>query len=278
MVLLDAFTSRRADAVATATFDHGTGAAARRAALLVELEAGRRGTPVARARHGGPAHATEDAWRRARWAFLRAAARDARATVVTAHTRDDQLETVLMRALRDPRRTSARGLAGMYASSAIVRPFLDLARGDLAAWAREHDVRFLDDPTNASRSHLRNRLRLDLLPALERAQPGFGGTMLDLSRRAARWRADVDALAASLGELVSRAVVVPASALAQMSRDGLAVIWPALAARVGVALDWRGTERLVAFTAQARAGGRIPLSGGGRVERTAATFVLRPEE
>ena len=57
--------------------------------------------------------------------------------------------------------------------------------------------------------------------------------------------------------------------------DALAMLWPAIAARAGVALDWRGTERLVAFTRTGRAGAKIPLSGGAEVGRTAPTFVVR---
>jgi tRNA(Ile)-lysidine synthase len=275
MVLLDAFASRRGDAVLVATFDHGTGAAARRAVRLVETEAARRGVRVVRGRPAAATRATEDAWRAARWAFLRNAAHDAGAMVVTAHTRDDQLETVVMRALRDPRHTSARGLAAMYSRSSIARPFLERTRGEVAAWARARRVRFLEDPTNASRAFLRNRLRLDLLPAIERAHPGFGDAMLALSRRAARWRVEMDALAESLGDRLPYAVVIPSADVASIPPEGLAVLWPAFAARLGIPMDWRGTERVVAFTLQAKAGGWIPMSGGARLERTHATFVLR---
>ncbi len=275
MVLLDAFAARRADAVVTATFDHGTGAAARRAARLVEAESARRGVRVVSGRREGARGDTEDAWRETRWAFLRATATDATAAVVTAHTRDDQLETVVMRALRDARHTSARGLAAMYAPSAIARPFLDLTRHELAAWARAHRVRFLDDPTNVSREYLRNRVRLDLLPALERAHPGFGDAMLAFSRRAARWRVEMDGLAEFLSDRVSHAVVIPSAHLASIPAEGLAVLWPALAARVGISMDWRGTARVVAFTLQGTVGGHVPMSGGARLERTRTTFVLR---
>jgi tRNA(Ile)-lysidine synthase len=275
MVLLDAFARWRDDAVAVATFDHGTGPAAREAALLVKIEAERSGLRFASARRGPAGAATEEAWRAARWEFLRGVAQELRAVVVTAHTRDDQLETVVMRALRDPRHTSARGLAAMYAPSVVARPFLDLTRSELAAYARASKVRFHEDPTNESRAFLRNRVRLDLLPALERAHPGFARDMLDLSRRAARWRADVEALVDSLGVTVSSSLVIPADALSGLPAEGLAVLWPALAGRAGITLDWRGTERLVAFTTQGKPGGRVPLSGGAGVERTRTTFVLR---
>ena len=275
MVLLDAVVRTRTDAVAVATFDHGTGRAARRAALLVEFEAQRRGMRVVSGRHRGANPGTEQAWRAARWEFLRGHAQQFGATVVTAHTRDDQLETVVMRLLRDQRHASARGLAAMYAPSPIARPLIEVPRSAVAEYARAHDVRFVEDPTNESPSHFRNRIRRDLLPAVERIRPGFGRSMLALSRRAAAWRAEVEALVDALGVDHSPTVVVAAGTITCIPPEGLAILWPAIAGRAGVALDWRGTERLVAFTAQAKAGGQVPLSGGARVERTPSSFVLR---
>ena len=271
MALLDAFARWRADACAVATFDHGTGPVATAAAELVEAEATVRGLAVVsgKVEAGTP---TEAAWRAARWRFLGGWARELGARVVTAHTRDDQLETVVIRALRG---AGARGLAAMYAPSPIARPLLDVPRAVVAAYAAARDVRWAEDPSNAARAHLRNRVRLDLLPAFERAQPGFGAAMLDLSRRAARWRADVEALVDSLlPTTVAEPVAIPDRSLAGLPADALAVLWQAIAGRAGIALDWRGTERLAAFTNDARAGQLVPLSGGARVRRTATSFVV----
>ena len=54
-----------------------------------------------------------------------------------------------------------------------------------------------------------------------------------------------------------------------------AIIWPALLARIGVAADWRGTRRLIAFTTEASSGQRIQLSGGWTVYRRRAGFEVR---
>jgi len=275
MVLLDAFARFRSDAVAAATYDHGTGPAATQAALLVELEGTRRAVPVVSGQRADTSVAGEAAWRAARWEFLAGWAKELSATVVTAHTRDDQLETVVMRVLRDPRNTSARGLAAMYTRSPIARPLLDVRRGDIAAYAKAHEVRYMDDPSNLDRAHLRNRVRLDLLPALERACPGFGDEMIALGRRAAAWRESVERVVDTLGLRLLPALVVPCVPLTNLPAASLAILWPAIAARAGLALDWRGTERLVAFTLAGRPGGKIPLSGGAEVGRTASTFVVR---
>jgi tRNA(Ile)-lysidine synthase len=286
MVLLDAFTRCRRDAVVAATFDHGTGPVATRTALLARLEGERLGLPVVSGRRNAAGPATEAAWREVRWAFLRAHALSTGATVVTAHTRDDQLETVVMRALRDARHTSARGLSAMYARTdepqrenriAVVRPLLDVTRADIIAYATRRGVRFVEDPTNASRRYLRNRVRLDLLPALERVSPGFGSAMLRLSREAAQWRSALDELVDRLGvaRVTNGTLVVAADELRHFGAEGWALFWPVLAERAGIVLDRRGTERLVAFTSTARPGGRMPLSGGAGVECTGRTFVLR---
>ena len=104
-----------------ATFDHGTGPAASRAATLVAQEGARLGFPVVLG-HAATVGASESEWRDARHAFLGDVARRVGGDVTTAHTRDDQLETVVMRILRD---SGARGIAGLYATSATVRPLLD---------------------------------------------------------------------------------------------------------------------------------------------------------
>src|SRR5688572_4731162 len=84
---------------AVATFDHGTGVHATEATSLVAAEGRRLGLTVVRERARVTA-STEAAWRDARWSFLHRVARAHRARVATAHTRDDQIETVFMRALR----------------------------------------------------------------------------------------------------------------------------------------------------------------------------------
>lgn len=278
MALLHAFaTVRRHDLSAVATFDHGTGAFATAAAEFVIRECLVRSIPVIPGR-ARPAHTalerTESAWREARWTFLRDVARERRATIATAHTLDDQAETVAMRVLRD---ASARGLAAMAAPSpGIVRPLLGVRRAVVARYASAEQVPFIDDPTNADPAYLRNRLRADLLRAAELARPGFIDDLAALGTRAGRWRAELAALVDGLGvRLVGDAVVVDAESLASLQPEGLAIVWPELAGRVGVVMERRGIARLAAWTRHARPGQQAPLSGGAQLVRTARTFVLR---
>ena len=257
---------------AVATFDHGTGEPARHAVRVVRAEGGRLRLPVV-VGGGRPVGTTEAQWRDARWRFLRevAAAHDARVT--TAHTSDDQVETVLMRVLRG---SGARGLAGLHAESAVVRPVLSVDRGTIRALAEVWRVPFVEDPTNDSRRYLRNRIRLDLLPALRRVRPDIDETLLDLSRRAAEVRRGVDAAARELSEVSQEGTVsVATPRLTGYSRECLASLWPAIAARVGLALDRRGTERVAAFTTNGRIGARVQVSGGWELHRGHERFELR---
>lgn len=273
MVLLDAMASARSGEIAAvATFDHGTGAAAREASALVEREAEARALPVVTGRAPAGTVHREAQWRAARQGFLEAWARELDAVVVTGHTRDDQIETVVQRLLRA---AGPRGLAGMHASGA--RPLLPVARDTVAAYARARRVSFVEDPSNRSLTHQRNRVRLELLPALERVQPGFGEWCWDLSLRAAAWRSEAERVVDALGTTRAAAdtLVVPVAALGALGAPEWRVLWPALAARVGVVMDRRGIERAAAWAPSARRGGSIPLSGGGRIECTGPTFVLR---
>ena len=278
MALLHAFAEARpGDLSAVATFDHGTGVAAAAAVELVVGECLRRGISVVAGRspeRPGDVSASESVLREARWAFLRAVAEERRAVIVTAHTGDDQAETVAMRILRD---ASARGLAAMaWPSSGVVRPFLDLSREDFARYAREAGVPFIEDPSNTDSVYLRNRLRSDVLAAVERARPGFRNELVAIGHRAAAWRAELAHIVDRLGaRRVGDAVVIEVEALASLTPAGLSVVWPEVAGRAGFVLDRRGIERMAEWTRRARPGQRTPLSGGVVVERTARTFVVR---
>lgn len=278
-VLLDAVVAAglRHRVAAVATFDHGSGTPAARAAAFVARAAARLGMPcvVGRVtgREAAVAEPGEATWRAARWTFLRDVAAAVNAVVVTAHTRDDQLETVAMRILRQ---AGPRGLAGLDTDGPVVRPLLTLPRSTVAAYARTAHVSHVTDPTNRSHRFLRNRLRLDLLPALRAAAPSFDLWLLDLGTRAATWRRNVERVAAAvpLARDTAGRVVIASDPLLTYSSGELATLWPALAARAGVTLDRRGTDRLARSTLGARVGARIQLSGGVEVVRVHDGFAF----
>jgi tRNA(Ile)-lysidine synthase len=107
----------------------------------------------------------EDAARRLRYIFLRATATQLRADrIAVGHTADDQAETVLLHLLRG---SGLRGLGGMPAvRGLIIRPLIGVSRADIMDYLRSHRLRFREDPSNDQRQYTRNRIRLELLPAL----------------------------------------------------------------------------------------------------------------
>lgn len=110
----------------------------------------------------------EERARKLRYDFLsRTADRLGTRFVAVAHHADDQAETVLMRLLRG---SGAAGLAAMETSGPerIVRPLLAVQRAEIGAYLKALGATWMTDSTNRSPALLRNRIRHDLIPALER--------------------------------------------------------------------------------------------------------------
>jgi tRNA(Ile)-lysidine synthase len=114
---------------------------------------------------------SEDALRRARYAFLTQAANESGARyVATAHTADDQVETVLFNILRG---TGLAGLAGiprireLNEAASLIRPLLDVRRSEVLSYLHALGQSYREDASNASLAYTRNRIRHELLPHLE---------------------------------------------------------------------------------------------------------------
>ncbi len=276
MALLHAAAHRlaagRTRSVVVATFDHGTGEAATQAAALVRRVAEGHGMECVAGRSTASASG-EAAWRDARWRFLRRLATERRASVVTAHTRDDQVETIVMRLLRG---AGARGLSGLRAPSPVLRPMLAISRAEIARYASGVGLAWIDDPSNADRAYLRNRVRLDLLPALRGVSSTLESELLRFAEQAAALRVECAnvvrevVMDARPGRVLARAVTD-----ASWGDAEAALFCQTLAEFGGVALDWRGTVRLARFARDGRPGRGIPLSGGWEAVRRPDAIELR---
>jgi tRNA(Ile)-lysidine synthase len=263
MVLMHAAARLAPDRVAlVATFDHGTGVHARAAARLVVKQACKLGFSTVRGR-AETGSSGEELWRTARWMFLRRVAQGR--VVATAHTSDDQVETVLMRAMRG---SSARGLAGLHVAHNIARPLLRVGRAAILRYADRNAIEWIEDPFNASLDYFRNRVRLELLPALRSVDPGMDEALLAVGAEAARWRADVDGLLGTIVDTSSAAGSFSVLPFSCLSESGIRMVAPALAARAGAILDRNGVMRLANLIAGKRSRARIQLSGGFEAERT----------
>ena len=129
---------------------------------------------------------------------LEAAARDARyaflktlpGKIATAHTADDNAETLLMHLVRG---TGLKGLGGiMPRNGNIIRPMLSITREEIEDFLTEYAVDHIDDSSNAGDDFLRNRLRHHVMPLLKEENPKLSQ---NLSAMALRLRQDEEALA-----------------------------------------------------------------------------------
>jgi tRNA(Ile)-lysidine synthase len=147
-----------------------------------------------------PGESPEDAARRARYEALASAAREADlACVLLAQHADDQVETLVLALSR------GAGLPGLAAMPArferhgmlFLRPLIDVPGPALRRWAATQAIGFVEDPTNADLRYTRNRIRHELLPALERAFPSFRDTFSRSARHAAQARQLLEEVAAA---------------------------------------------------------------------------------
>jgi tRNA(Ile)-lysidine synthase len=208
--------------------------------------------------------------RDARYAFLAsAAARAGAERIVTAHHADDQAETVLFRAIRG---TGLAGLGGIprRTASGVIRPLLPFWREELEAYAAAARLVWRTDPTNATHSAARNRIRLSILPLVEREVNASARRNLvalaSLARESeAGWRTVVDGVYPDIVSEEENGLTV--------DRHGLGGYHPAIGTRIlrralrrfGIVLDRAGTRSALKFITDAPSGREMHLPGGVRI-------------
>ena len=185
--------------------DHGIRADSRTVARVVKDLAVRFVLPFESVELRLGSDASETVARRARYRWLRDVQRTRGARyLVTAHQRDDQIETILWRALKG---SGMAGLAGIPArgQGGLVRPLLPFSKAELARYAAARELPVHDDPANRDPRHARSWLRTVLLPQLaERFGDTVGNDLLRLGRHARADRRAWDRVLQLLPELALR--------------------------------------------------------------------------
>ena len=279
--------------VVAAHFDHGTrGADSAADGRFVAAVARRWGVRARLGRGDAPGRARRTgrgpmaAARELRYAFLReTAGKEEAALVVTAHQRDDLVETVLLRLVRG---TSPDGLAALRPLDELdglplARPLLPFRRAAIAAFAEATAVPFREDPSNADPRYPRTRMRREVLPLLEDLNPRVDEAVVRLAGLAA---VDAAYLGARADELLDAATLdrdrvawrlrarrlagEPDAVLSRAVLRGWAWAAPAGAAPPNAA--W--IEGALEFLRGGR-GGRVPCPGGGSLARTGPEVVFR---
>ena len=181
--------------------------------LGVELEIDRPQRPE------GPGNL--QAWARdVRYAAAARLALPRSATIVTGHTADDQVETILYRLASSP---SRRALLGMRPrDGSLARPLLGTTRAEITAYCEQRGLSWRDDRSNAEPVYARNRIRSGLLPELAKAHPAASANVL---RTAELLRDEAEILDALVAAEVDGS---GASARGEITLERLGELHPAL--------------------------------------------------
>lgn len=247
---------------------------------------------------GKEAESIEEAARRLRYQwFRRLMAPGEIDAVATAHTLDDQAETVLGKFLRG---TWTEGLSGIhpalgFTEGCVLRPMLGATHAENEAYLREIGQDWREDSTNRDVAFNRNRIRHELLPLLEGWNPRLREHMAQMAELARDeevfWKAELARLAPQMllpGRPVRGGGRAAGSGLDsglsfEVSR--LANLLPALqrrlirhaAEQLGAKLDFSAAESVRALALGGRAGQKLALPHGLRAERTARELRLSIE-
>jgi tRNA(Ile)-lysidine synthase len=292
VALLDVLVSlagRHRYRVVAAHLDHGLRPDSAGDAAFCRRLCQRQGVPLhtgsadvaARARREGGG--LEQAARRERYRFLHRVRRETHAAAIAvAHTRDDQAETLLMRLLRG---AGATGLGGMRPRSGrLIRPLLGVSREEVLAHLRERGLDWREDSSNADLRHLRNRVRLELLPYLEaRFNPalraGLARTAGLLADEAAHLREQADALLERIARIEGRTIVLDPAGLGSAPPAVARVAVRQALRRAGGLARVRAVhvDRILSLARTKGAGGRrLPLPGGREVRYGQGELFLGP--
>jgi tRNA(Ile)-lysidine synthase len=217
-----------------------------------------------------PQGASETAARSARYAWLLSEADRLDALLFTAHHRDDQVETILMRVLKG---SGPAGLAGIPARrDRLVRPLLPFRHEELTGYLRGLGRTWWEDPANAELRHERSWLRAEILPRLRRRLPSLDQRLLSLGRQAAADRAGWDALLAQIPGLdmqwAADGVSVAATPLRGYDSAILRALLGALGRRAGCLIGPARAARIERLLARGRSGAVAELGAGFAAELT----------
>lgn len=235
----------------------------------------------------GPADSIEGTARRLRYAWFRRLLGEVPLdAVATAHTLDDQAETVLAKFLRGAWTEGLSGIHPMlsYPEGLILRPLLGTTRKEIEGFLRARNQTWREDSTNRHLTFTRNRIRHELLPQLEGWNPRLREHLTQMATLArdeeAWWESEIPRLAS---DVILRGRPVRGGGRASTTAEGVALDLarlgaqpPALqrrilryaAAQLDAAPDFEATESLRSLASAGKAGQKLELAQGLRAERT----------
>lgn len=167
MVLLDMLRRQAGLELVVAHFDHGIRDDSAEDRELVEAFAKANGLEFVYEEGKLGRGASEAVAREARYKFLHQVLKDTgSAAIITAHHQDDVLETAIINILRG---TGRKGLTALRSRDDVIRPLLKVPKKELLEYAKDHNLKWREDPTNQDLSYLRNYVRHKLLTRFSEA-------------------------------------------------------------------------------------------------------------
>jgi tRNA(Ile)-lysidine synthase len=235
---------------------------------------------------GNPAESIEEAARRLRYRWFRTLLSESPLdAVATAHTRDDQAETVLAKFLRG---AWTEGLSGIhpvvqFPEGRVLRPLLGATRPDIEAYLGALGQTWREDSSNRHLTFTRNRIRHELLPLLEGWNPRLREHLAQMAQLAreeeAWWETEVLRIAPQFilpgrpvrggGRAAAEGLAIEVSRLAELPVALQRRVLRHAAERLGATLDFPGTEAMRDLALAGRAGQKCELAGlaGERTHR-----------
>jgi tRNA(Ile)-lysidine synthase len=255
-------------------------------ALFVSELARTSGIPATIEKFNVPAYCLErglspqEGAREVRYNFLQRAAKTARASLIaTGHTANDQAETFLMRLIRG---AGASGLSAIPpARENIVRPLIETTRDEVMKYLNERGLAFVTDSSNTKPVYTRNRIRMDVLPVLQRFNPRIVTT---LAAEAGQLREEDEAVEGYCTTL-SDSILLQKENAVFVKRNEFNTLPPAFRRRLlkkasdRAGMDSSGLSRIqideaIAFMAVAQTGRAMDLPPGLVIGREYDRFVL----
>lgn len=204
--------------------------------------------------------------------------------IVTAHTADDQAETVLLRLLRGSGPEGLGGIPERSRDGLVLRPLLHASRAEVLAHAKAHSLEWREDPSNANPHYSRARLRADWIPGLTRDfNPNLLraiGDLAEAQRRESEWLGafvEVEASRRFTWNGAEQLCIESQGWEPDVTSDALARRLARFALhRLGAGRDVTRThiDRIVCFWRTAKPGRSIELPGGLTLSRDKKDFCL----
>jgi tRNA(Ile)-lysidine synthetase-like protein len=255
--------------VVVAHFNHGIRSDTDEDESLVSEVAKQYGLPVEVGRAKLGKNASEETARKARYEFLEGVRNKHSAkAIITAHHRDDLIETALLNTLRGTKR---RGLTALADNKKVIRPLLKTDKSEIIAYAKSNKLRWREDSTNQDERYLRNYLRKRLagLPAVQRKK--FARQLeetVTINRQIDQQIATISQILLEDNQLDRRAF---AQLPADVSRE-VAQYW--LRQNEISQADKKLTDRATIFIKTGKPGAKLPLSRTDGLSNTADHTLL----